>query len=448
MAYKFKKLADLDTTDELPESGHVVGLDENGKPTKIPITLLDKPEEGNESEDIIQCLENVGLLSLARKDDNTVFTDKDGNVLLLRDEAVQGTVKAAEYVIQSSTKKSLSETDVILGIDKDGNIKRIPGNSFGGIKSINGEKPDAKGNVTVFESFIDLGKELWNDSGDLIQIGIGDDTGYYRLPNGYIIKHGEYPIGENRRYLTKGAYYKVVFNDKEYILEAKEITERTDYGDYVQESRYICVGNTYLWNLHEHDDYYPVTTEGVSEVDTGEPFLVSINSSDYTNVTIKSEYFPYDINPGDSIYVPLDSPIITVQRVKKGPKMIPAEYIAANVIVIPLEKIGYESEHPDNYTYDDIIKLFEDGYNVLIGKRISTSASYNNLRLLYSFDSEMYYEDESHELFFTAIDRRCTGFSSSPCLSTLTIRKKPGWESEGDTTTYSIGERTLQFATE
>ena len=97
MSYKKSRLNEVDIVESMSDSGFVLGVDENGNVKRVPKSAMSKiktingaePDEngdikinGCNVENMVPMLESLGLVSLVRVDEDTVLTDKDGNVFM------------------------------------------------------------------------------------------------------------------------------------------------------------------------------------------------------------------------------------------------------------------------------------------------------------------------------------------------------------------------------
>lgn len=231
------------------DDDNVIYTDKNGKPYAIRQSNLsdivktinnEKPDKhGNinvsefTTEKFAEALEAFGEIALVRDDDETFFTDKDGNILLF------------DYPSSAAT----SESGYFLGKTEDGEIIRIPQKTVGTVRTVNGLEPDEDGNIEVCKPLADVGQYI-DVEGEIYSIEITKNTALG---------------GRSFEITQEGDTYRVWFNGKSYECVSRKKVE-DDYTCYV-------VGNDNISNS--------------GGPDTGEPFYYSFKKSNYET---KSDY--------------------------------------------------------------------------------------------------------------------------------------------------------------
>lgn len=250
--------------------------------------------------------------------------------------------------------ESMSDSGFVLGVDENGEVKRVPKatmgkvksvngnqpdengnieipmNSAGGVQTINGEQPDENGDVKVCEALKDVGTTGKYPVDDIIETAV-------ILPNENNAS-GYFGDGEYGKVFTQKSKYdsvKVLFEDKEYICDIKESND----------GAIIYVGNLFIVDSTAQN--------------TEEPFCAYLDWND-----------PGVMATWKVSAIADHSRTITCQGLKIMEQTIPNRLLSfsvPNTINIPF--VYDETNNTINgYGWYDIYNLIKQGYNVSFTK--------------------------------------------------------------------------------
>lgn len=133
-------------------------------------------------------------------------------------------MKKYTHLNEVSIDETFSDSGFVLGVDENGDIKRVPKGTMGKVKSVNGNESDENGDIKVCEALKDVGKQgfepLTNSDGSLTyDFLLGSWTGI-DMPNLYYIMGG---MGLN--YDSTVRCFKVILDGVTYVCPTHLVQE-------------------------------------------------------------------------------------------------------------------------------------------------------------------------------------------------------------------------------